>query len=191
MVIRRIGTLLTRGCVDNKRIHAFLASSSNQMVGQFVKRKMLVNKSSVFELDDFDDSVIFARLRDKGYSESDAKEFLNVAGSRLRTLEEPLIGNTLVDVQAWKIRKLKNVHGSFKQAFTSVGQSNWPTLISILDDIYLHGSFEYEGKDAEIIDKFDLSLIFYISQDVVKFQSRTHELYWSQNRERLKKVYSA
>ncbi len=189
-LFERIGTLLTGDCVDAKRFHAILASSSNQMVNQFANRKMLVNpKSEIFEMDDFDHSVVSARLREIGYSESDVNEILNVAGTRLRRLWKPLNSDTLIDVQKWKNDQLSAASFSFKQAFALVGKSNWPYLVALLEDIRLHKFVAYHGDTAKFIDKFDLSFILYLSKEEVRFQSRTHELYWSENFEKMKKIY--
>jgi hypothetical protein len=190
-LFKRLGLLLTMYCVDEKKIHAFVASSSYQMVSQFsLLTTLRGTKSRAYELSDIEPALIIARLQGRGYSEIDATRILDVVGPRLRLLSGPLQLNPRPEVQAWEHQQVKTVASDFTSTLISIDKEYRSQLIKLLDDLVQNRSVLYEGDKVNLCNKFDLSRVLYIPGQTIGFQSRLHKNYWTKNCNTLKEEFS-
>ena len=189
-LFRKIGLLLTIHCVDEKIIHAIVASSSYHMVSQFqLLTTLKETKVRVFNLLDLEPAMIIAHLQERGYSESEATRMLDIVGPRLRALSGPLKESPPPQVQSWIDQQMSIAGSSYRATFNSIDKTYWRQLISLLDDINQNGPVLYMGDNSVLFDRLNLSRVMCITDETICFQSRLHKNYWAQNHNTLKNLY--
>ena len=181
-VFEELAVLLVAYCVDRGVMRAAVAGSSAMLAEAFRSTVAKNLRWSYHEVEDPPLEIITMELKSRGYSEDEAGRIVDLVGTRLRLLEQPLQqGAARVDCKGFLSAARTSATADFDAILDDANVST--SLLDILDQIVAHEAGR--GKAPQLrhmsaeLRATDFASVLYVRRDrTVTFQSQLHRKVW-------------
>jgi NACHT domain len=178
-VFRRLATLLTDGCCDNKFVRAVVTGSSRDLDTAFSKTSMSGPSCwHYLELADPDEAAVREKLQNEsGYTKEEASRLIDAFGTRPRLLTLPFhLGREKLDVDAFIDQQMEIAAEEIQSLLKNVPQAE-EALHALKAGKSVH--IDTLPPSAVVCPYF--SMVFFLQQDgYLRFQNKLMENAWAQ-----------
>ena len=175
-----LAELLVSHGVNVGHIRSVIAGSSGQLRTD-VEKTAIGKRYSTYYLHDPEVETVKVKLRDKGYTEEDCSKIINVCGTRLRLLQEPL--EDRVNVDAFIVGLRDAMIGTYKDFFEQIrSSSEKKQMVKTFDSIYKNEVVDWTTEVPTAVTTLDsdyfTKLLYMDTKKEVRFQSQVARDVW-------------
>ena len=201
LVLDMLGALIVGYCVDRRAVRAVVAGSSAELYFELAKSTPLHGaRWEYYDLQGPDKTAVVSALIARGYSAEEALSMVDLCGTRLRLLEEPLTrGQGKCSAAGFLSGALFTGCTAFSGIFSKLSRADAAQLSKLLDSIEACEAAQDATAQSEVqkgaeqwpdkemlpasLKSMDLSpILFFDRQRRLLFQSQLHRRAWKQLR---------